>query len=108
MWIWFSISDLRITLFIVCEFRENWFPRKAHFSCGGKRSYIFRCIAKVNIAFVKSVYRDRGQTIFSPQLSIVYTQCTVHPIGILLFSSHTRPEDGPIERAETCRLLLRI
>ena len=42
------------------------------------------------------------------QLSLVYAHCTVHPIGLLLFSSHTRPEDGPIERVETCRLLLRI
>ena len=41
------------------------------------------------------------------QLSIVHPQCTVNRIGLLLISSHTRPADGPIERAETF-LLLRI
>ena len=29
-------------------------------------------------------------------------------IGLLLFSNHTRPEDDPIEGAETRRLFLRI
>ena len=42
------------------------------------------------------------------QLAIVYPHCGVHRVGVLLFSSHTRPEDGPIERTETCRLLVRI
>ena len=67
IWIGLSIRDLRITLFIVWEFRENWFPRRAHFSCSGKWSHIFSRIAKVNVPLP----RQRAKH-FNPLIFILY------------------------------------